>query len=62
VLLEDLVAAVEQSADERLWRHVFYTPIEELQTKLRKVRPSPLVFLVSYTVFSFFLFYFLMNS
>ncbi|KAF9956106.1 hypothetical protein BGZ65_002964 [Modicella reniformis] len=36
-LLEDLTAAVEQSADERLWRHVFYTPIEELRAELRKL-------------------------
>lgn len=37
ILLEDLVAAVEKSVDERLWRHVFYTPIEELRAELRKV-------------------------
>ncbi|KAG0304642.1 hypothetical protein BGZ98_005241 [Dissophora globulifera] len=37
VLLEDLVAAVEKSVDERLWRHVFYTPIEELRGELRKL-------------------------
>ncbi|KAI1318831.1 hypothetical protein EDD11_005677 [Mortierella claussenii] len=37
VLLEDLIAAVEKSADERLWRHVFYTPIEELRAELRKL-------------------------
>ncbi|KAF9117172.1 hypothetical protein BGX27_000021 [Mortierella sp. AM989] len=37
VLLEDLVAAVEMSVDERLWRHVFYTPIEELRAELRKL-------------------------
>ncbi|KAF9425960.1 hypothetical protein BGZ76_002994 [Entomortierella beljakovae] len=36
VLLEDLIAAVEKSVDERLWRHVFYTPIEELRAELRK--------------------------
>ena len=37
VLLADLVAAVEKSVDERLWRHVFYAPIEELRAELRKV-------------------------
>ncbi|KAF9351462.1 hypothetical protein BGX26_010546, partial [Mortierella sp. AD094] len=37
VLLEDLIAAVEKSVDERLWRHVFYTPIEELRAELRKL-------------------------
>ncbi|KAG0045871.1 Protein smg7 [Gryganskiella cystojenkinii] len=37
VLLADLVAAVEKSVDERLWRHVFYTPIEELRAELRKL-------------------------
>jgi len=37
VLLADLIAAVEKSVDERLWRHVFYTPIEELRSELRKV-------------------------
>ncbi|KAG0217096.1 Smg-6, nonsense mediated mRNA decay factor [Mortierella sp. GBA43] len=36
-LLEDLVAAAEKSVDERLWRHVFYTPIEELRAELRKI-------------------------
>ncbi|KAK3812318.1 MAG: hypothetical protein J3Q66DRAFT_443044 [Benniella sp.] len=35
-LLEDLTAAAEKSVDERLWRHVFYTPIEELRAELRK--------------------------
>ncbi|KAF9426876.1 hypothetical protein BGZ94_005874 [Podila epigama] len=42
ILLEDLVAAVEQSVDERLWRHVFYTPIEELRAELRKLEKNPL--------------------
>ncbi|KAF9989035.1 hypothetical protein BGZ75_007831 [Mortierella antarctica] len=37
VLLEDLIAAVEKSVDERLWRHIFYTPIEELRAELRKL-------------------------
>ncbi|KAI8600856.1 hypothetical protein EDD21DRAFT_123685 [Dissophora ornata] len=39
-LLEDLIAAVEKSVDERLWRHVFYTPIEELRAELRKLAKS----------------------
>ncbi|KAG0029254.1 hypothetical protein BGZ82_008051 [Podila clonocystis] len=42
ILLEDLVAAVEKSVDERLWRHVFYTPIEELRAELRKLERNPL--------------------
>jgi hypothetical protein len=37
VLLEDLVAAVEKSVDDRLWRYVFYAPVEELRAELRKV-------------------------
>ncbi|KAG0064958.1 hypothetical protein BGZ90_001977 [Linnemannia elongata] len=37
VLLEDLVAAVEKSVDDRLWRYVFYAPVEELRAELRKL-------------------------
>ncbi|KAF9933764.1 hypothetical protein FBU30_004565 [Linnemannia zychae] len=37
VLLEDLVAAVEKSVDDRLWRFVFYAPVEELRAELRKL-------------------------
>ncbi|KAG0263138.1 Protein smg7 [Mortierella polycephala] len=37
LLLEDLIAAAEKSIDERLWRNVFYTHIEELRAELRKL-------------------------
>ncbi|KAF9583611.1 hypothetical protein BGW38_009037 [Lunasporangiospora selenospora] len=37
ILLGDLTAAAEKSVDERLWRHVFYTPVEELRAELRKL-------------------------
>ncbi|KAF9189532.1 hypothetical protein BGZ51_005605 [Haplosporangium sp. Z 767] len=37
LLLEDLTAAAEKSIDERLWRNVFYTHIEELRAELRKL-------------------------
>ncbi|KAF9907558.1 hypothetical protein EC991_010854, partial [Linnemannia zychae] len=40
VLLEDLVAAVEKSVDDRLWRYVFYAPVEELRAELRKLEKN----------------------
>ncbi|CAB4420940.1 unnamed protein product [Rhizophagus irregularis] len=40
ILLIDLKTANENNIEEKLWRNVFYSHMEELRQKLRKVKPE----------------------
>ncbi|RIA85426.1 hypothetical protein C1645_741585 [Glomus cerebriforme] len=40
ILMIDLKIANENNIEEKLWRNVFYSHIEELRQKLRKVKPE----------------------
>lgn len=37
ILDKDLLFAISQRIDDKMWRHVFYANIEQVRSKLRKV-------------------------
>ncbi|CAG8482545.1 4492_t:CDS:10 [Funneliformis caledonium] len=48
ILLIDLKIANEHNIEEKLWRNVFYSHIEELRQKLRKIKPEKAEYQTTY--------------
>ncbi|CAI2186989.1 12671_t:CDS:10 [Funneliformis geosporum] len=48
ILFIDLKIANEHNIEEKLWRNVFYSHIEELRQKLRKIKPEKAEYQITY--------------